>query len=409
MKYQIFILGLILFTSSWSLKAQGYQNEIQKLIEDVNYMIDQIATNYVYLSDKKVDLNCLRASYIEAAKNVHSIQTEISLYENLLNEFYDSHIHLNSNTQSSYRLNAPIYISSKNREFYITEVWVSQIKQISVNLIGAKVISMNGKTIESLIDSFPSSCNDKNDPEVRKWMANKIIAGKYNESRILNLLLLNGEKIKFDVDEINIKSSQRLLSSYSLNDIGIIRINNSLGNNELIEEFDKTLNRLLNTKGLIIDLRNTISGGNSYVARGILSRFINRSIPYQIHSFNEEYGDGPFIPRKWMEFVNPRGKYYNKPVVVLVGRWTASMGEGLAIGFDSLDNATVVGTEMHKLAGAVNNFNFENRDYGYQLSTERLFHINGTPREKYIPEIIVNQNNDKSDEFIIKALKQFEN
>jgi len=404
MKNPILKLAFILWISPCNLEAQAYQNNQEKLIEDVNYLINQIETSYVYLSDKGVDLNCLRDFYTNKVHEINSIETEISLYENLLNEFYDSHIHLNTNTQSSYRLYAPLYISLKNDEFYISEVWESQINPISVNLIGAKVISMNDKTIKSLIDSFPSSCNDKKNPDVKEWIANKIVAGKYNESRIFHLLLSNGKKIKFDLDEIDIKSSRKMLSFYSLNNIGIIRINNSLGNNDLIEEFDETLNGLSNTKGLIIDLRNTISGGNSYVARGILSRFINRSIPYQIHSFNEKYGDGPLIPRKWMEFVNPRGKYYNKPVVVLVGRWTASMGEGLAIGFDSLDNATVVGTEMYKLAGAVNNFNFENRDYGYQLSTERLFHVNGTPREKYIPKHVVNESNIGADELMNKAI-----
>lgn len=404
MKNPILKLAFILWISPCNLEAQAYQNNQEKLIEDVNYLINQIETSYVYLSDKGVDLNCLRDFYTNKVHEINSIETEISLYENLLNEFYDSHIHLNTNTQSSYRLYAPLYISLKNDEFYISEVWESQINPISVNLIGAKVISMNDKTIKSLIDSFPSSCNDKKNPDVKEWIANKIVAGKYNESRIFHLLLSNGKKIKFDLDEIDIKSSRKMLSFYSLNNIGIIRINNCLGNNDLIEDFDQTLDELLNTNGLIIDLRNTISGGNTYVARGIMSRFVNQTSPYQIHSFNEQYADGPLIPRKWMEFVNPRGKYYNKPVVVLVGRWTASMGEGMAVAFDAIENVTVIGTKMRGLAGAVNNFIFENRDYGFQLSTERLFHVNGTPREKYIPNHIINNSYRRDDGFIKKAM-----
>ena len=79
------------------------------------------------------------------------------------------------------------------------------------------------------------------------------------------------------------------------------------------------------------------------------------------------------------------------------------MGEGLAIAFDSIEIANVVGTEMQGLAGAVSNFNLSNRDYGFQLSTERLFHINGTPRENYAPKFYVRQNNDKSDDFFLWA------
>jgi carboxyl-terminal processing protease len=39
--------------------------------------------------------------------------------------------------------------------------------------------------------------------------------------------------------------------------------------------------------------------------------------------------------------------------VVLVGRWTASMGEGMAIGLDAMKRATIVGTRMAGLNGAV--------------------------------------------------------
>jgi len=403
MKYPILIFVVILFTSSYTLKAQVYQNDEQKLIEDVNYLIDQIESNYVYLSDKGIDLSCLRTFYTNEVHNINSIEAEISLYENLLNEFYDSHIHLNTNTQSSYRLYAPIYVSLKNGEFYITEVWKSQIKSINVNLIGTKVLSMNGKKMESLIDDFPSFCNNKNDPEVKEWIGNKIIAGKYNEPRVVRLLTSNGDQTKVDLDKIELTNNHGLLSYDTIDGLGIIRINNSLGDNKLIEVFDEALNKLLDTKGLIIDLRNTINGGNSYVARGILSRFVNQSTPYQIHSYDEQHSDGPLLPRKWIEYVHPRGKYYNKPIVVLVGRWTASMGEGLAIAFDSIDIANVVGTEMQGLAGAVSNFNLSNRDYGFQLSTERLFHINGTPRENYAPKFYVRQNNDKSDDFFLWA------
>ncbi len=65
------------------------------------------------------------------------------------------------------------------------------------------------------------------------------------------------------------------MSVSKIENIGIITINNSLGKNTLITEFDKALNSLIATEGLIIDLRNTVSGGNSYVARGIMGRIWN--------------------------------------------------------------------------------------------------------------------------------------
>jgi len=52
-----------------------------------------------------------------------------------------------------------------------------------------------------------------------------------------------------------------------------------------------------------------------------------------------------------LELVAARAATYPRPVVVLVDRWTASMGEGLAAGLDGLGRVTVVGARMAGLLG----------------------------------------------------------
>jgi carboxyl-terminal processing protease len=75
--------------------------------------------------------------------------------------------------------------------------------------------------------------------------------------------------------------------------------------------------------------------------------------------------------------------------VVLVGRWTGSMGEGLAIGFDGLGRATVVGTEMAQLNGAIYSYTLPNSGIGFKIPAERLFHVKGQPREAFRPPVYV--------------------
>ncbi|WP_170062713.1 S41 family peptidase [Polaribacter filamentus] len=213
------------------------------------------------------------------------------------------------------------------------------------------------------------------------------------------------ETVEFDLDKLKIKQSSELLTLTVENEIGIITINNSLGNNGLINEFDKALDKLMNTKGLIIDLRNTVDGGNSYVARGIMGRFINEPKPYQKHLTIEQYDGNPILERSWIEYVNPRKEQYKKPVVILVGRWTGSMGEGLVIGFEGIERAEIVGSEMERLAGEMNGFSFKNQNFGYRLSTAKLFHVNGTPREKYVPTNYVKQTTIQKDETLEKGIE----
>ena len=96
------------------------------------------------------------------------------------------------------------------------------------------------------------------------------------------------------------------------------------------------------------------------------------------------------IRRSWLELVSPRGGFvYRQPVAVLVDRWTGSMGEGLAIGFDATIGATIVGTPMAGLVGATSQITLPRTGIGINVPTERLYHVAGTPREAFQPKIVV--------------------
>lgn len=91
------------------------------------------------------------------------------------------------------------------------------------------------------------------------------------------------------------------------------------------------------------------------------------------------------VPRQWVEQVLPRaGMRHSGPVVVRVGRWTGSMGEGLAVGLDAL-GARVEGGPMAGLLGAVYDHGLPNSGLVIKLPTERLYAVDGTPREAFRP------------------------
>jgi C-terminal processing protease CtpA/Prc len=60
----------------------------------------------------------------------------------------------------------------------------------------------------------------------------------------------------------------RMASERLAGNIGYIRIHNVLWDNNLIPAFDSVLNRLMDTKGIVLDLRETPGGGNTTVATG---------------------------------------------------------------------------------------------------------------------------------------------
>jgi carboxyl-terminal processing protease len=167
----------------------------------------------------------------------------------------------------------------------------------------------------------------------------------------------------------------------------LISFNDSLGFDATISAFDSAMARAKPGQRIVIDLTDTPSGGNTTIARAILGWFVQRPTFYQIHRLPaEERRSG--IARQWVEQVLPRiGKYHNGPVTVRVGRWTGSMGEGLAIGFDAI-GARVEGSRMAGLLGAIYDHKLDKSGQVIKFPTERLSHVNGTPREKFVPKAV---------------------
>ncbi len=193
-------------------------------------------------------------------------------------------------------------------------------------------------------------------------------------------------------------------------DVAHLRIANALGNNDLITAFDAAMEQAAGAKALILDLRDTPSGGNTEVGRSIIGHFVTEVSPYQMHripALEREFT----VPRQFVEYVFPRGPHFAGPVAVLHGRWTGSMGEGVVIGMDAAaPNAVTIGSDMGDLLGALWNFTLEKSKARVDLGGESMFHVDGTPREDYVADIAVTPADsapDGSDPALAAALEYF--
>ena len=86
-----------------------------------------------------------------------------------------------------------------------------------------------------------------------------------------------------------------------------------------------------------------------------MGRFITKEGFYQKHVLTAEERESG-IKRSWVEIVSPKNPTYKNPLVILVDHWTGSVSEGIAIGFDALKRATIIGTRMAALNGAIYSF-----------------------------------------------------
>ncbi|MEZ5471277.1 MAG: S41 family peptidase [Marinicella sp.] len=311
----VVMLGLLLVLSlGIARNDHGYQSAMHQAL-------DLISHNHAYLSEKRIDWSCIESTYLEQAKQAQNDHEILKVFENLMLEFTDNHMILNTNDSESYRLFSPVKVIKQGNGFMVDDIWKSKLSVTTPVQIGDQFIDLNGQTSQQIIDDFPTQCVDKNRVETQQWMINKALAGVYSKPRLLRLK--NPKKVyAVNLDTLIYKTSDNLLDFTVQDNLAIITINDSLGNTNLIKEFDETLNQLSTTDGLILDLRNTISGGDSYMARAIMGRLVDKIQAYQKHQYLEKQEGAVGVNRIWVEYVEPRGSHYDKPLVVLSNYWT---------------------------------------------------------------------------------------
>ncbi len=385
------ILTANLFLAGHGVLAQSpYQKDFQEFWIDVRQ-------NYAYLERQKINCDKVKEIYTPFADKITDRNGYISLMEQVLNELHNGHVSLNTNLASSNRLipsGLDLRVEKSGGRYFITDLRKGFGADLSGLKIGMEVTAFNEKPIDVQLKQFLPRFTDQPDAKMYQYAIDMLFTGTHDGQRSITVKDSGHLKTFYPVSYSN--STELLFSKKMNNSTGYIRINNSLGNNELIAAFDNALDSFLLLKNLIIDLTETPGGGNSTVARAIMGRFVNTLLPYQVHEFDEkEYQ----TKRHWVEYVTPRKKRFEGKVYVLAGRWTGSMGEGIAIGFDGMKRAAIIGTPMAGLLGAVSGFWMTETGIGFQLPTERLYHINGTPREDFVPAILTRN----VEETIVKA------
>lgn len=253
---------------------------------------------------------------------------------------------------------------------------------------GDVLISIDGVPIRTAINDFWVSLGVTGNPMRNAFAARTLAAGRSSRATTLRVRRLGSGELSFTLPavELPVAGQRPVLQTSTADGALVIKINDSLGNSATIPAFDLAMASARPGQRIIIDVTDTPSGGNTVIAKAILGWFVTRPRFYQMHVLpTEERETG--IVRQWVEQVLPRpGKRHLGPVEVRVSRWTGSMGEGLAIGFDAI-GGRVVGTRMAGLRGAVYDFPLKHSGFIIRFPAERLYAVDGAPREDFVPNL----------------------
>jgi len=202
-----------------------------------------------------------------------------------------------------------LWVEYINERPIITEVRRGFGAERSGMKAGMQIIAFNDIAVESAIQPLLPQSLKKQDIEFKNYTLRLLLAGKHSENRKITVKYKNKQKDFYPDQPINLLKEHKYngdIESKIINqNIGYIRINNRLWDNNSISLFDSVLASLKNTTALILDLRETPGGGNTTVARSILGRFISKEGFYQKHELpaeEKEFGG----KRSWVEIVSPK-------------------------------------------------------------------------------------------------------
>lgn len=361
-----------------------------------------VEEQYVYLGDGRAAWASLPARYAARVERADTADAWSALIEDALDELRDFHVGMNpgsAHTRLAVPTSADLWAVPDGDAIRVTAVRPGSDAARAGLRANDRIERIDGAPVPAAIAGTLGVPGDQASSQAREWAVLTLVTGRRAMTRTFDVRTNGGttRTVALPAQRRFDRPDTPVTWRRTPDDIGVIRFNNSIGEVATVAAFDAALSELRSTRGLVLDLRDVPSGGNSTVALGVLGRFTDARKPYQRHRI-PRYGRAD-VERNWLEEVAPRGPFaYRAPLVVLVGRWTGSMGEGMAIGLDGMGRATVLGSAMAGLAGATDGFTLPRTEVRVSLPTEELYHVDGTPRHRWRPRALLSDAAAEDDE-----------
>jgi carboxyl-terminal processing protease len=386
------LAGLLLIYTS-PVKAQDSAPPVPSFDAETAWasFVKLLHENYGYFNRPGVDGDAILAVFADRAKVARADKEFIDTLQLISHNFADPHFivgPLDAGDWAVFPTASDLFGVYDGKNFLIEEVRAGGDAASKGMRPGMAIARIDGMSPRTAIETITGRAFTDLSPVQIGFAFNVALAGHRKQGRMVEIS--DSQRHRTYVLAATNDLAQHiedglLLETERHGKVGVIRINNSLGRQELINAFSKALASMAGTDALLIDLRDTPSGGNTSVARGIMGHFVDHDQPYQMHVIPYETRVlGP--TRKFVEYVAPFGMRYAGKVYVAGGHWTGSMGEGLMIGFDAI-GATTVGTDLAHLLGALSNETIDGSAAKVDIGTEQLFTVTGLPREAYRPQI----------------------
>lgn len=345
-------IGTPIFTNESAYEAMDYPDAGFRLLALYRYwnMIYYFFP-YKHLTHKNWD-SVLKEyiPYFIEAKNGLAYELSTAL---LIGEICDSHANLLNGWRKIELLKGSRQVSVRvqfiENQLVVMEYYTEKTENAELKK-GDIITRIDGKPVEVIVDSMKRYYSTSNEAVKMRDITADILRSNKHFIQIEYISSGKTKQKEIYVGErknwINYRFKRDTSQCYKFigKDIGYINLNTIQA-----KDISVIKQKFINTKGIIIDIRNYPSG---FVFNMLCPYFVSGVTPYSRHTRVNIDNPGEFIYHPFFNIINKSEEYYQGKLIVIVNEETQSGAEGMAMAFRAGDNTAIIGSTT---AGALGN------------------------------------------------------
>lgn len=365
--------------------------------ENFDFLCDAIQENYACFKVKSIDWKRVRLFYQKRLAAADNDDDFYLLLFQLVNELKDTHSGL-----QNYKFPPLADATEVSTDLFEGKPFITQIAPGSeIANAGVKpgweILSVDGRTFaENMEAQRPFVRAFSSERAYRRHAARSLLSGPAGSDAILELRSPEGDRKQIALrrklgptmgplarnSPVELTKRRYIDFGRHPSGLGYIRIRSFNGREDVVDEFDRALDQLKGTPGLILDIRDNTGG---YGQPKIVGRLLKKRVLAAVAYIKNGPGEDDLEQRK--SYLQPSGPWqYTRPVALLLNDVTGSAADLFACELRSAGRVLTVGTTTHGNLSGVSAFAVlpcrlvVRISNGYVAdSKKRIIEVNGNP------------------------------
>ena len=359
--------GLVLHDQPKDIGSPKMRLSKEERLENFEIIIEAIDNHFSFFEHKNIDWQEIVARYRPKVENVSNAKEFYHLIYRLIRELRDFHSWLCNykDVPSLDRYSPEISTRIIDKKLVVTNIETGSEAYSQGLRLGSVIIGVDGVSVEKKINKLRpyiriySSERCFIEQAYRRILDGpkdsavniKFIRSDLGRTKIVRLKRATRTKEEIILPDFHVNKGKFIWHGRHPSGYGYIRILSFDGRLEIAEEFDKALERLKNTPGLIIDVIEN-PGGFGTSQEQMIGRLITSKTKVAIGYRKNGPGHDDFSERT--TYFEPTGNWqYTKPIALLINSITGSACDLFVCRMISTGRPITIGTDTHgNLTGA---------------------------------------------------------